>query len=141
MRLITLPAQHTINLYQTVHELPARRHLHYNCYLVQAAGIGNTIDDVNHRLSRLGQLVAAGKQQDAAVELENLHYALHWAIEKFSPEQMAFGMLIAAVDGVPLTDFSEENLKRLLDQLSDWGLTTGMVTAEVEDVKKNSRLS
>jgi hypothetical protein len=141
MRLLTLPNQHTISLYQTPHELPARRHLLFNCYLVQGAGIGNTPADVNHRFARVGQLLTAGKTQDATTELENLHYAFQFAFDKFSPEQLAFGMLVAAVDGVLCTDFSEEALTRLVKQLSDWGLTANMVTAEVEDVKKNSLLN
>ncbi|MET4106044.1 hypothetical protein [Hymenobacter sp. UYP22] len=139
MRNILLSGGHHIDLYETVHELPARRHLHFNAYLVQGAGIGNTPQDINERFARVGQLIAADKTQDAVTELENLHYAFHFALEQFSPTQLAFGVLIAAVNGQPQTDFSEAALTKLVGQLSEWGLTAQLVEAEVSDVKKNCR--
>lgn len=141
MRTLPLPNGATISLYQSVHELPARRHLLFNCYLVQAAGIGSTPADINHRFARVAQLLEAGKSNDARVELENLHYSFHFALDKFSPEQLAFGMLVAEVDGQPVTDWSEPAMQRLVEQLSAQGLTAGMVEAEVSDVKKNCQLS
>lgn len=141
MRHILLNGGHHIDLFETVHELPARRHLHLNAYLVQDAGIGATPADINHRFARLGQLLAAGKSQDAQTELENLHYAFYFALAQFSPAQLAFGVLVAAVDGQPATDYSESALGRLVQQLSEWGLSAGMVEAETADVKKNSQLS
>ncbi|SNC62232.1 hypothetical protein SAMN06265337_0629 [Hymenobacter gelipurpurascens] len=141
MRQLSLNPLHSIKLYQTVHELPARRHLAFNTYIVQQGGIGSTPDDINQRFSRTGQLIAAGMLQEAGTELANLHYAFHFALEQFSPQQLAFGCLIAEVDGQPVTDYSEAALQALLEQVSEYGLTMEMVTTEVEDVKKNYRLS
>ncbi|WP_426491067.1 hypothetical protein [Hymenobacter sp. 102] len=141
MRTLSLPAGHTIDLFQTVHELPARRHLHFNALLVQAGGIGNTPQDINDRFGRVGQLLAAGKTAEAITEFENLHYAFHFALSQFSPTQQSFGVLVAAVDGQPVADFSPDALTRLLEQLSGWGLSAGMVEAEVSDVKKNCQLN
>lgn len=67
MRNIPLPDGHHLDLYQTVHQLPARRHLHFNAYLVQAGGIGATPAGINHRFARAGQLGRqnAGSQRRA----------------------------------------------------------------------------
>jgi hypothetical protein len=141
MRNLALSAGHHLDLYESIHELPAHRHLWLQCYLVQDAGIGSTVEAINQRLARLGQLVSAGAQSEALTELENLHYTFHFALEQFAPEQLAFGCLVAQVDGAPVEDYSEAGLQRLLRQLGAWGLTAGMVEAEVLSVKKNSRRS
>lgn len=141
MRTIQLSSDHSISLYQSAQELPARRHLAFNCYLVQQGGIGSTPEDISQRFSRCGQLMAAGMHQDAATELANLHYSFQFALQQFSPLQLAFGCLLAEVDGQPVTDYSEPALQALLARLSEQGLTQTMVTAEVEDVKKNFLLN
>jgi len=79
---------------------------------------------------------SAGKTQEASVELENLHYAFHFALSQFSPTQLAFGVLVATVDGEPVADYSEKALTQLVKRLSSYGLTAGMVEAETSGVKK-----
>lgn len=142
MRTILLAAGHSVALYQSPLELPARRHLEYQCRLVQDAGIGSTMTAVAAHFDRLSRLLAAGKTTEASDELANLHYNLNFALEKFSPQHLAFACLVAQVDDKPVDfDPSEEGLQALVARLSDYGLTQGHVEAELETVKKNSILN
>jgi len=142
MRTLPLADGHIVTLYQSMHELPAQRHSEFQCRLVQAAGIGSTMADVNKHFERLAQFMAAGRSADAADELAHLHYNFNFALEQFSPETLAFGCLVAAVDGQPTPAKCEDDgLQELLNQLSGWGLTAGLVEDICQEVKKNFRPS
>ncbi|WP_345114416.1 hypothetical protein [Hymenobacter algoricola] len=142
MRTISLHDGHTVDLYQSMHELPAQRHSEFQCRLVQAGGIGSTMVDVTKHFERLAQFLAAGRTEDATEELAHLHYAFNYCLEQFSPASLAFGCLVASVDGTATaTKVEDDGLRQLLDRLSGWGLTQGMVEDICQDVKKNCKPS
>ncbi len=137
MRLIALASPHTVELYQSIFELPASAHLEFKCYLAQELGIGADTASVERHFQALAAFVAAGQTTEALDELAHLHYSFQFQLEQFSPASLAFGCLVARVDGQPVTDRSEAGLTRLRAQLSGWGLSAGMVAEELETVKKN----
>jgi hypothetical protein len=137
MHIVALPDGHSFAMYHSALELPARRHLEYQCRLVQDSGIGSDMDAVYAHLAKAGRLVAAGKQTEAGDELANLHYNLNFLLERFSPRHLSFACLITQIDGQPVPwDPTEEGLQRVIEQLSELGLTEGILQAEFEDVKK-----
>jgi len=146
MQTVPLGDAHHVSLYQSIFELPAGRHATMQQYLVQAAGIGSSIGAVQRHFEQLAALMVAAQQEphrlgEAADELANLHYNVQFMLEKFDPTQLAFGCLVAAVDGVPVTDLSEQGLKELLLRLSAMGLTQGQVSELLTDVKQDFRRS
>ena len=141
MRLLPLAAPHTVELYQSIFELPASAHVEFKCYLAQELGVGADTASVERHFQALAAFVAAGQTTEALDELAHLHYNMGFMLDKFSPASLAFGCLVARVDGQPVTDRSEAGLTRLRDQLSGWGLTAGLVAAELDEVKKNYKLN
>lgn len=124
MRTFTLPDGSPLSLWQGVLELPAGRHSEFQYWLIRQSGIGSDANSIEQRFSHTSALLAL------------LHYAFNEALDKFSSRQLAFGCLVAEWRGKPWLDASEEGLTRLLGELSDAGLTEGMVVGEVEALKK-----
>ncbi|QNH60753.1 hypothetical protein [Hymenobacter sediminicola] len=142
MRTVPLPNGHSFALYQSALELPARRHLEYQCYLVQDAGIGSDMEAVHAHFGKLARLMAAGKQAEASDELANLHFNLNYLLERFSPRHLSFACLVTQIDGQPLPwDPTDEGLQQVIARLSELGLTEELLQAEYEAVKKNSQKS
>jgi len=137
MRTLTLPGGTRVRLFQSIFELSATRHNELQHWLVRGAGIGSGVGAIDRHFSTVTAYLAADKREEAADALALLHYAFAETLAQFSPKHLAFGVLVASVDEVPCQDFSEPGLEALLATLSELGLTEQMVTAEVEDVKKN----
>jgi hypothetical protein len=141
MRTLTLPTGPRVLLYSSIFELPAGRHAEFNHWVVRGAGIGSGPSDIDRHFATVSAFVAAGKKEEAADALALLHYAFNDTLERFNPRHLAFGVLVAAVDEKPCADFTEAGLTALVATLDEYGLSAEMVTAEVEDVKKNWRRS
>jgi hypothetical protein len=141
MRTLTLPAGPRVLLYSSIFELPAGRHAEFNHWVVRGAGIGSGPGDIDRHFAKVSAFVAAGKLEEAGDALALLHYAFNDTLERFDPKHLAFGVLVAAVDEKPCADFTEAGLTALVATLDEYGLTQELVTAEVEDVKKNWRRS
>ena len=135
MRIIPL-LPHTVTIYQSIQELPERRHQEFQYYLLQETGIGSTVTAVEQHFERLASFITHNMQQEAADELANLHYNFSFALERFSPASLAFGCLVAAVDEVATDDLSEEGLQQLVTRLSTYGLSAGHVEELNSFVKK-----
>ncbi|RSK50116.1 hypothetical protein [Hymenobacter rigui] len=137
MRTLDLNSQHQLQYYQSILELPVARHLEYQCYAALQNGVGSTEEDAQ----RHEQLAARfdtrpGKEQQQFLSLSNAHYARHFAEVSYSPERLAFAVLVASIDGVPTMDISEEGLQRLLNQLTVCGLTPEHITQALASVQE-----
>lgn len=141
MRTVALTKPHTCTVYESIFELPEGRRIEFNSYLVQDLGVGADYASVERHFANVTAFLAAGQAAEAIEEVANLHYNLNFMLEKFSPQSLAFGVLVAEVDGVPATDLTESGLTALRDRLSALGLTAGLVEAEVATVKKNCKRS
>lgn len=138
MRTVPLPAGAPLRLFSSIFELPAGRHSEFQYWLVRGAGIGAGAGDIERHFHTVSAFLAAGDTEKAADALALLHYAFGDTLDKFSARHLAFGCLVAEWPlGQPVTDLTEAGLTQLLEQLSAAGLTEGMVTTEVEEVKKN----
>lgn len=87
--------------------------------------LGNDFADIdNMHISRL--MLVAGDKSKTLKEIQNLRILINNIISEVSPDQMAFAALIHSIDDVPVTDYSDDNLKRMLT----------MLNPRVSDVKK-----
>ena len=87
-----------------------------NKYWMLSDSLGNDFADIDKlHLSRL--LLVAGDKEKTIKEVNNLRILINNIISEVSPEQLAFVALIHSIDGKPLEDYSEDNLKRLSKEL------------------------
>jgi hypothetical protein len=137
MTEVKLNDKTTITLYSTIKELPIENSKKFNNYLLQDAGIGNTIEDVDDHLARLMVFLSEKKTPEALEEVKNLRYNLFSMISNWDYESMSFACLIKDVNGEPVTDYSSEGIITLMARLSEQGLNNEKVADVIEEVKKN----
>lgn len=127
----------TITLYSSIKELPIELSKKFNNYLLQDAGIGNTIESVDDHLARLMVFVGEGKKDETLEELKNLRYNLFTMISQWDYESLSFGCMVKSINGEPVTDYSSEGITAMMARLSDEGLNNEKVQSVIDEVKKN----
>lgn len=123
---------------ETPKELPINRFNDFQKYMIQDVGIGSTMADCERHFQQLDTFISHGKIEEAARERYNQHYGLVLAINRINITHLSFAVLIHSVNNRPIKDYSETNLKKVLEKLGDMGLTQAHVEDILEDLKKNS---
>lgn len=140
MRTVTLETGSFI-IRESIKELPINRYTDFQKYIIQDAGIGSTMRDVEEHFRMLDRFIALGQIEEAARERYNLHFNLYLGINKISIRHITFGCLIDSINDVKITDYSEANLQNVCDQLGAMGLIEEQVADILEEVKKKSILN
>lgn len=117
MRTIII-GKYVVDIYDAIDELPIKRFHKYNKLMLVDSGIGSDLNDFNAHIARIGSFIHTDKTQ-ALLELENLRQNLYLISEEICPKHFAFVPLIAAIDGKPMEDFSDENIKRLVKKFGE----------------------
>lgn len=141
MRIVKLPAGNEISIRVSPKELPINRFTDFEKYLVQSAGIGSTMGDVDKHFANVSRFMQAAKYEEAVLEWQNMHLNLYMMLNRINIKHIAFACLIDSVDGKKIDDYSEEALKNLCEELGKMGLTEEMLSDILESVKKNSILN
>jgi hypothetical protein len=134
MKTITIN-QRPVKLYSSIKELPIGLSKKMQNYLLQASGIGSSIEDIDERLSRIMVFIGSDKREDAMEEAKNLRYALFSAISEMDYKSPAFACLVHSIDEREVTDRSIEGLNEVIEKLE--GITESDIADTLEDVKKN----
>jgi hypothetical protein len=118
-------------LYTDIDQLPADRFSKVNKFWMLHDELGSSFDDIDKiHITRIA--IALDDKEKAKKVLDNLRVLIHNIINEINPESMAFACLVHSIDGIELTDLSDENLKKTIKYLSDKGLT-------VEVLKKKQK--
>ena len=126
MQKVTL-GKHDVLLQDDIEQMSIAQFNKVNKYWMLSDSLGNDFADIDKlHLSRL--LLVAGDKEKTVKEVNNLRILVNNIISEISPEQMAFVALIHSIDGELMDDYSEGNLKRLLEELS----------INVSDIKKKT---
>jgi hypothetical protein len=126
--------------YSSIKELPIDLSKKMQNYLLQAVGIGSTIQDIDDHLSRASAFLTADKKDECIEELKNLRFAMFSALNEIRYDSLAFGCMIHSIDGKPV-DYSQEGLTNAIAYLSKKGMTDEKVGQILDEVKKNLKLS
>lgn len=126
-----------VKLYNSIHELPCDIFTLFQSYVIQDAGIGSTVSDLNNRFATLDTLISSNKIPEAIQERYNLHIGLFLGLEKINISHICFACLIHSINGKEIQDRSEDSLRKIITDLSKLGLTNGIVKDYLDEVKKN----
>lgn len=108
---------HTLEMYDSIEDLPIVNFQKYNRYLLLDSGLGNDIEDVDSHLEKIAGYINIDKKL-ALQELQNMRQALYFVNENLSPKMLAFVTLIHKMDGNVLTDLSDDNIKGISVKLN-----------------------
>lgn len=130
---------HTLEMYDSIQELPITRFQAYNLNLMIDAGIGSDLDAFDQRINNIRQLVQTD-QKAAQTELTNLQQNVRFIMSNSNPVMNSFVAMIKGLNGKTLTDYdmTEEGMKRIIEELGRKQLPFIRVKTFLKSLKKNS---
>lgn len=129
-----------ILLYTDIEQLPADRFSKLNKYWMLHDELGATFEDIDRiHITRIA--LALHDKDKAKKILDNMRVLIYNIINEVNPQSLAFACLIYSIDGKEVTDLSDENLNQIIKQLSDQGLTVGMLKKKVKKSEKEYTLN
>lgn len=126
--------KHTVEMYDTIEELPVVRFHKYQKLLLIDAGVGADITAFDQRIEKARRYLMEGKTEKAQMELENLRQAVYFIQAEFSPKHRAFAALVTKIDGKEYADAGDATLDAITGILND--VPESELTALLEAVKK-----
>ena len=125
---------HTVEMFDTIEELPIVRFHKYQKLLLIDAGVGSDIQGFDQRVERVRRFLMDGKPEQAQQELENLRQCVYFIQTGLNPTHRAFAALVTKLDGKDCTDIGDDALTAITEQLNDAPVKD--VTAQLDAVKK-----
>lgn len=104
-----------VEIYDSIEELPTRRFHKFNKFMLIDAGIGSDLNDINAHIYKVMKFIDGGDTTSAKQQLENLRQSLYLIAQETSAKHLSFTALVRSIDGVEVTDLSDENLNKILN--------------------------
>lgn len=123
----------TVEIYDSIDELPIKRFHKFNKYMLVDSGIGSDLNDINEHISKIAKYIDSDTKS-AKVELENLRQSLYMISEETNIKHLSFAILIHSINGERLYDLSDENIKRVMHKLGN--VKKSFLDRLIESVKK-----
>lgn len=110
--------KHMLEVYDSIEDLPVVRFHKYNKMLLIDAGLGSDMVDFDVHIERITRFLKDDPAM-ATQELENLRQNVFLIQNELNPGHLAFCTLIKSIDGIEITDISDNGLKNILELISD----------------------
>ena len=111
-----------VSIYDDIDQLPITRFMLANKYWMLHDEIGSSIEDFDNKHFPKFTLIAGDKDKTLK-ELANFRILVYNIMNEINVEHLSFACLIHSINDKEVKDLSENNLKKILVQLSDLGLT------------------
>lgn len=106
-----------VKYYDSIDELPIVNYQKFNKYVLFSANVGNDINSVVQHHANILKLIDIDKNK-AKLELSNTIQSLLFIENNVNTDLLAFACLIHSIDDVVVTDFSDANLKAIIESLN-----------------------
>lgn len=133
MKKLTI-GPYSVEIYDSIDELPIKRFHKYNKMLLIDSGIGSDLNDINAHIAKIGAYLSTDRAK-ALAELENMRQSLYFISEEISPRHLAFIPLVYSINGSRLEDLSDENIKRWQARFAQ-GAKVGWFEKIFQSIKK-----
>lgn len=124
----------TLEIYDSIDELPIRRFHKFNKYMLVDSGIGSDLNSINDHIAKTKAYISKSDNKKAFTQLENLRQSLYLISQETSIKHLSFVALIKSVDGKDITDISDGNMKRILSEINT--VKKGFFENIIDDLKK-----
>lgn len=105
--------KHKVEIFDSIDELPIKRFHKFNKFLLVDAGVGSDLMDINDKILKILRYMDKSDKANAKIELENLRQSLYLISQETNVKHLSFMALVKSVDGVEVTDLSDENLRKI----------------------------
>jgi len=106
-----------VKYYDSIDELPIVNYQRFNKYVLFSANVGNDINAVVKHHTNILKLIDFDVNK-AKLELSNTIQSLLFIENNINTDLMAFACLIYSIDDVVVTDYSDTNLKAIIESLN-----------------------
>lgn len=127
-----------IEFYDDIKEIPMYKLNAFQAALIQDAGMGSTIEDIDARLAKLDAFLAAGKCEEALQERQNMRFGLFFLLSGINTRSACLAHLVATVNGQAVRDTTDEDVLKIARTLEAGGLTMLQVLGLTGELKKKS---
>ncbi len=124
-----------IVFYDSIQDLPMFRLNEFQIHLSQDSGIGATLQDFDRRLQGIYESLAANDMPNAIKELQNAKIGWYLMLNSISTSARALADLVYSINGVPLSDFTNDALMRVHSQIKE-RLSMQQVDELINSLKK-----
>ncbi len=124
-----------VMIYNEIEQLPITRFMLANKYWMLHDSIGSSIEDFDKNHYSKFALIA-GEKEKCLKELANFRILVFNIMNENNVQHLSFACLIHSVNGVEITDLSEENLRNVLKDLSNRGLTQAVLKKKLRESGK-----
>jgi hypothetical protein len=122
-------------LYTDIEQLPADRFSKVNKYWMLSDELGGSFEDIDRiHITRIA--LSLHDKDKAKKVLDNLRVLIYNIINEVDPGSLAFACMVHSINGVEVTDLSDENLKKIVKELSEKGLTIETLKKKVKTSEK-----
>lgn len=128
----------TIELYDSVKDLPILRFQAWNKYSMKESDVGSDFGAFSNRVNKVSQYIQKGMKDYALKELENMRLSVFYSMNEYSPKSYSFAILVKNINGKSYENFSPDSLDECLKHLNKIGLTTKESVEKLKEVKKKS---
>lgn len=127
----------TLEMYDSIEELPITRFQLFNKYLMIDSGIGSNISDVDNHINKISKLMQVDVTK-ANVELINMRQNIVMMMNNVSPELNSFVVMIKSINGEDTTDndMTEEGVQKIIKALGKRKVNIGFVQKILSAIKK-----
>lgn len=126
--------KHTVELYDNIDDLPIVRFHKYQKLLLIDSGIGSDLTALDTRLERVRRFILDRQTDKAAMEIQNLRQCLYFIQDGLNLRNLAFAVLVFAIDGKQCNDLSDVALKKICETFANVPIRD--LTSIIMEVKK-----
>jgi hypothetical protein len=109
-------------LHNDIDQLPVEQWNRVNKFWMLHDDLGANFEDIDKlHISRL--YMSMNDPAKLKKEIDNLRILIHNILNDINPLDLSFAALIHSINGEKITDYSDENLKRIIKRLSGLGLS------------------
>ena len=128
-----------IELASDIEDLTIERYNAFNLNLLLDSEVGNSMDQIIGKLSKLDNYLSAGMLDEARAERRNLQLTFFSTLEKINYASRAFACLVTSVNGVACTDLSDQGISNTVERLKQTKIKQADIIAHNQK-KKNTSL-
>ncbi|MVM36230.1 hypothetical protein GO755_39840 [Spirosoma sp. HMF4905] len=135
--MLTLPISDslTVSLYNSIKEFPAARQLDAKLFAIEQAGLSLSPEELEVRKERLDLLLAFNQQADYQLEAYNYQLSITLLEQGYNPVEPEWACHVQAINGEPVTDYSEDALGARVTALKQQGLSLEQIETSLATVK------
>lgn len=132
MLTITTPLGVTVDVYDSIHAIPAKRYVAFNVAALDHSAVGSDMRAATEHLGRMKMFLDGGDLDSTRGEFNNYILCLNQAANTGT---LLLATVVASIGGQPVSVPADGNYQGIAAQLDEAGITQQQIEEACEDVR------